>query len=196
MRMGCEQYHSDGDFVRGILKGGASLELATECLYRAYRKRVLVSVQSYVGYRSGQHTDVQDLLQDAFLVMIEKIRFGGYKDGSLLHFWIGITKGLLRNKMKRDARTDLVEDTLAFDQDDTDSPESLMISDERRQLLDSLLDRLGDRCKRVLILWANGYSMREIADKLDLSSEAMARKTKYKCKSQLLELVDGLHMDD
>ncbi|MDX1478057.1 MAG: sigma-70 family RNA polymerase sigma factor [Saprospiraceae bacterium] len=193
--MGCDQYATDPDFVNGILQGGNSRERAVECLYRKYRRRVLVSVQTYVGYKSGQHTEIQDLVQDAFLVMVEKICFGGYNDGALVHFWIGITKGLLRNKMKRDARMDLVEDPIAFDQHDAASPEFLMISDQRRQLLESLLSRLGERCKDVLILWANGYSMREIADKLGLSSEAMARKTKYKCKSQLLEMVKGVEID-
>lgn len=193
--MSCSRFASDADYVRAIQEGGASLHLATDCLYRAYRSRVLISVQSYVGYKSGQHDDINDLLQDAFLVLIEKIRFGGYKDGSLVHFWIGITKGLLRNKMKRDARMDLVDDNLQLDQADSDSPEYQLISEERKETLDQLLSRLGERCKNVLILWASGYSMREIAEKLNLSSEAMARKTKYKCKSQLLDMVDGMDID-
>lgn len=193
--MGCSRYTSDVDYVDAIKGGGSGLDLATECLYRAYRDRVLMHVQNYVGYRSGQREDIGDLVQDAYLIMIEKIRFGGYKDGSLLHFWIGITKGLLRNKVKRDARMDLVDDTLKLDQKDLDSPEYQLISEERSSMLDQLLSRLGERCKRVLVLWASGYSMREIAEKLGLSSEAMARKTKYKCKGQLLALVDSVDID-
>ena len=90
---------------------------------------------------------------------------------------------------------DLVDDSLQLDQSDLDSPENQLISEERRTMLNQLLSRLGERCKRVLILWASGYSMREIAEKLELSSEAMARKTKYKCKSQLMEMVEGVDID-
>lgn len=193
--MNCKKFDNDGDYVRAIKCGGAELHVASECLYRAYRESVLTHVRNYVGYKSGQHEDVKDLLHDAFLVMVEKIRFGGYKDGVLLHFWIGITKGLLRNKMKRDAKMDLVDDTLQLDQQDMDSPEYQLISQEKHALLDQLLERLGERCKRVLRLWASGYSMREIADKLEFSSEAMARKTKYKCKNRLLDIVDGVDFD-
>jgi RNA polymerase sigma factor (sigma-70 family) len=127
--------------------------------------------------------------------MIEKIRDGGYNEGSLLHFWIGITKGLLRNKLKRDARTDLTEDSQQYDKADFESPEYLLLNDERREILDQVLSRLGDRCKKILLMWAGGYSMEEIAATLDLSSEAMARKTKYKCKNQLMELLDNTTLD-
>ncbi|HLF65781.1 MAG TPA: sigma-70 family RNA polymerase sigma factor [Saprospiraceae bacterium] len=189
------EYTSDEDFVREIRKGGAALERATDGLYRTYRDPALTKVKSYLRFRAGIEDDAVDVLQDAFLVMVDKIKDGGYNEGSLLHFWIGITRGLLRNKLKRDARTDLIEDNSKYDQADFESPEYLLLGDEKRQMLDRALSNLGERCKKVLLMWAGGYSMEEIAKALELSSEAMARKTKYKCKNQLMELLDSTDFD-
>ena len=193
--MDCLEYTGDEHFVRDIRSGGQAGDQAIACLYRRYREDALAMVRSFIRFRAGIEDDAPDTVQDAFLVMIEKIRNGGYNEGSLVHFWAGITKGILRNKLKRDARTDLTDDYQQFDDADDISPESLLIDDERRAILDSLLGKLGKRCKDVLLLWAGGYSMDEIAVKLELSSEAMARKTKYKCKNQLMTLISDLHPD-
>ena len=193
--MNCQEYRTDEDFVKDIRGGGPASERATDCLYRRHRDVVLAKIKSFLRFRAGIEDDALDMAQDAFLIMIEKIRDGGYNEGSLLHFWIGITKGLLRNKLKRDARTDLTEDSQQYDKADFESPEYLLLSDERREILDQVLSKLGDRCKKVLLMWAGGYSMEEIAAALDLSSEAMARKTKYRCKNQLMELLDNTTLD-
>ena len=190
--MSCKEYTSDEHYASDIREGGAIMEQALDCLYRAYRNDVLNMIRSYLRFRSGIEDDAQDTMQDAFLIMIEKIRDGGYNEGSLVHFWSGITKGLLRNKFKRDARMDLTDDTNQFERMDIESPEKLLMNEEQKDALHELLGRLGERCKRVLLLWAGGYSMEEIAERLELSSEAMARKTKYKCKNQLMEMIDEM----
>lgn len=193
--MTCRDYQSDKHYVRDIRMGGAALERATDCLYRSYRGSVLNMIRSFIRVRSGIEDDAVDALQDAFLIMIEKIRGDGYNEGSLLHFWAGITRGLLKNKLKRDAKTDLIEDHSVFEETVDISPESLLLDQEKKRLLNALLDKLGGRCKKVLLMWAGGYSMTEIAERTGLNSEAMARKTKYQCKNQLMTLLDGLDID-
>ena len=187
--MSCDQYNEDHEYVHDLRAGGASYYRAVDCLYRRHRDDVLGRLQRYVGYLSGQREEMKDLVQDAFIIMVEKITGEGYNDGSLLHFWVGIAKGLLRNKVKRDARTDLVDDSLKFDDATTESPETHLLNKEKIEILDGLLSKLGERCKSVLLMWANGYSMREITAKLDFSSEVMARKTKFKCKEKLVKIV-------
>ncbi len=193
--MHCREYTSDESYVLDIRKGGAHLDRAIDCLYRTHREAVLSMVRGYLRSRSGIEDDAVDVCQDAFLIMIEKICGDGYNAGSLVHFWTGITKGLLRNKLKRDARTDLIEDSSHFDEENDASPEDILISGEKKAALDHLLSRLGGRCKQVLLMWAGGYLMEEIADATGLSSEAMARKTKYKCKKKLMKLLDSIDID-
>lgn len=193
--MNCTEYASDQDYVRDIRKGGRAQDRAIDCLYRAHRPDVLNMVRSFLRFRSGIQDDAADMVQDAYLIMVEKIRDGGYNQGSLVHFWTGITKGLLRNKLKRDARTDLTDDHNQFEETDIATPEFLLLDAEEKSRLEQILDRLGPKCKQVLMLWAGGYSMEEIASEMELSSEAMARKTKYRCKNQLMELIGNAPND-
>ena len=82
-----------------------------------------------------------------------------------------------------------------MDQVEHTNPETQLLSDEQKEILDELLSRLGERCKNVLKLWLNGYSMKEIASKLELTSDTMARKIKYKCKNDLMNMLDGKDFD-
>ena len=52
-----------------------------------------------------------------------------------------------------------------------------------------LFSRLGSRCREILMLWINQYSMAEIAGRMNLSNACMARKIKYECFKKLKELV-------
>jgi RNA polymerase sigma factor (sigma-70 family) len=194
-KMSCTEYKTDEDYVIALRSGGRIRDRATDCLYRRDSDHVVSALQRFVGYNSGQHDEVRDLAQDAFIIMVEKICDGGYNDGSLLHFWIGIAKGYLRNKVKRDSRMNLVDDPLQFDGKDSESPESLMISDQRREILESMLESIGGRCKKVLMMWARDYSMREITAELGFSSEAMVRKTKFKCKQKLVAMMKDVHIE-
>jgi len=193
--MNIAEYNTDSEYVAALRTGGLSRDRATDSLYRRDSKKAVSTLQRYVGYNSSQHDEVRDLAQDAFVVMVEKICGKGYNDGSLLHFWIGIAKGLLRNKVKRDARMNLTDDPMQFDGKDVESPESIMISQQQREFLDSKLDLIGEKCKRVLMMWARGYSMREITLELDFSSETMTRKTKFKCKQKLVVLFENVHFE-
>ena len=143
--MNSTEYKTDEEFVNALRSGGRIRDQAPDGLYRRDNKQAVAALQRYVGYHSGQHDEVRDLVQDAFITMVEKICDGGYNDGSLLHFWIGIAKGYLRNKVKRDARMNLVDDPLQFDGKDIESPESLMISLQQREILDGLLGVLPRR---------------------------------------------------
>jgi len=74
-----------------------------------------------------------------------------------------------------------IEDDIAMD---------LIINDEHRELVQMVLSRLGRNCREVLTYWASEYNMKEIADLMGYKSDMMARKKKYKCFKELMELVE------
>jgi DNA-directed RNA polymerase specialized sigma subunit len=78
-----------------------------------------------------------------------------------------------------------------MDQPELETPESLSVEDEQKAVLARVLKQLGDRCKKILELWKLSYSMQEIADRMGLSSAAMATKSKYKCHKRLLEYLEA-----
>src|SRR6516225_9375648 len=68
---------------------------------------------------------------------------------------------------------------------------SHFISDrEVKQELRSLLDKLGESCRKILILfYYENLSMKEIVDHLHYDNEQVVRNKKYKCLQQLTGLI-------
>jgi RNA polymerase sigma factor (sigma-70 family) len=188
-------FNQDSELVTAIQNGGSAADRAIEVLYRRYRNEVLTKVKTMIRFRKGQQEDAKDLVQDAYLVLLDKIRSEDYQQGSLKNFWVGIVYGLFRNKNKRDHRTTLVDENSVLDGEDLNTPEVSLETKERMELFENLLNQIGDRCKKVMKLSIAGYSMKEIATQMDLVSEGMARKIKYTCKKKLVELVQKMNLD-
>lgn len=92
----------------------------------------------------------------------------------------------LRQQIKN--RSDEIEDQYDLSTDVT--PESLVIDHSQKDLIAELLSYLGKNCREILMYWANGYKMAEIADLVGYNSSNMARKKKYKCLKELLTVLD------
>lgn len=142
----------------------------------------------------------QGSLDEALLVfndMIVQFVKTGFSDhsstlaGDLNPYLMGIAKYLWFAELKKK----LASHYESFDMDihqgvTMEEPESLFLTKERRKVLIELLSLLRSNCKDVLMHWANGFSMVEIAEKLNYQSEGMARKKKSQC---FKELLDYLH---
>ncbi|HKK88634.1 MAG TPA: hypothetical protein VJ917_07270, partial [Saprospiraceae bacterium] len=61
---------------------------------------------------------------------------------------------------------------------------------ELKEILQQLLSQLGDMCKQLLIYWAEGYKMKEIATKMHIVSDTAVRKRKHSCLKKLLAIVN------
>ncbi|GAB4500443.1 MAG: hypothetical protein OHK0019_38870 [Saprospiraceae bacterium] len=62
------------------------------------------------------------------------------------------------------------------------SVESEIAQEDLAEQLDESLSHLGERCKKILLLFMNGYSMKEIAEKMEFSGGAqVAKNEKRKC---------------
>ena len=94
------------------------------------------------------------------------------------------------NKSKKEIRlrTEDIDDQYDISSDTT--PESLLFDQTKIEQLNDLLGKLGKNCKEVLMYWANGYSMKEIAEMMGYKSDNMAKKKKYKCFKELLDYLE------
>lgn len=182
---------NDKDIIEGIKQGGKSLERSREILYRKYSPRALQGIRAFITTWNGQDDDAMDLLHDSFLVMVDKMRHGGYKMGPLLHFWVGIARGIFRNKIRRDRKVRHGDEQFKASEIIDPGPEELFLQEETEALLSEMMNMLGEKCFRVLRMWMEDYSMKEIMDEMGMSSEVMVRKTKFKCKEKLIELIES-----
>ena len=146
-----------------------------------------IAVHSYVKKNGGTPEEAA-LVFDDTIVQFIKTAFSPNSTnlkGELEPYLMGIARHLWFAELRKKNR---INSTEFKDQDITDnspSIETLYLTEERYKLLDALLIKLKGNCKLVLMHWANGFSMTEIAQKLGYQSEGMARKKKSHCLSEL-----------
>ncbi len=73
----------------------------------------------------------------------------------------------------------------------------LILKSEKKSILNKVLASMATRCKEVIMYWAGGYKMIEIAKLIGYKSEGMARKKKSECMKELLAfLADNPHIKE
>ena len=70
------------------------------------------------------------------------------------------------------------------------TPKNKFWNREQIAILDQLLNELGEKCKKILSLWKQNYSMTEIAKMVGMEKEAQARLQKYRCMQSLVKKVE------
>lgn len=188
----CYLFYRDRDYIPEIQSGGERGEVAMSCLYLKYRKRTYTYMHHLISRHPQFKGTPDDLIHDAFIIMLDKIRQDALDVKSLGGYWIGISKMLFLNQLKKDRRivvTNDLDETYGYE---FNTPESILFDQEEHYALENAFGQLGPRCREILMLWIHEYSMVEIAKKMNLSSDAMARKIKFDCFNKLKQLVkDG-----
>lgn len=177
------------DLIGDIAKGGSARERALATIYRDRSIRTIVF--SIIRKLRGNIQDAEDMYQESLIIMDRNIREGKYNhEGHLTAYLGGIARLCWMNQLRKNNRVDLYEQP-NHDEASTavPSPDHWLMDKERNELLESLLQKLDERCFQILRFWQLKTSMQEIADHLDLSSEMMARKLKYQCTKKLAALI-------
>ena len=180
---------TDEGIVKAILYGGKERDAALEVLYMDLDcKR---KVAKFVKSNRGNDADASDLFHDGLIIADRNIRQFKFRGESSLHHYIySVCKYLWLNKLKKNRRMSYSGEEEKMDKPDFIDPEVIMLDNELKDNISDALDLLGVKCKKVLELWKLNYSMKEIAEMLDIKSEGMARKTKHQCYHKLLKLIE------
>ncbi len=182
-------YLKDENYITAIKSGGLIGDRAIVCLYTQYHKAVKATISEMISLYPGCKTEPEDMVHDAFIVILHKIQFETLNVSSLKAFWIGIGRKLMLNQVKKNGRITLVEDAGEIYGSCDINPETIFITTERNQQIEEYLSKFGSRCKEILLLWMAQYTMVEIAEQLHLSGAPMARKIKYSCFKKLKDFV-------
>jgi RNA polymerase sigma factor (sigma-70 family) len=138
--------------------------------------------------KNGGNADDANIVFSDMIVQFIKTAFGpkaqSEVDGELEPYLVGIAKFIWYGEIRRRGKQN---EAMAAQPDEAQepSPESLFMTTERHNALAGILEKLRSNCRAVLMHWANGFSMQEIAEKLGYLSEGMARKKKSQCMAEL-----------
>lgn len=158
--------------------------------FKAIYARFYKMIDNFITSNSGDPSQTKDIFQDCLIILFKKVKTKDFALTSGLGTYIySICRNLWLKELKLNGRTsDLTEEieSIPIDHSTIDS----IIHDENSLILASMLDKLGDNCKRVLLLYYyDKLSMKQIAEKLNFSSEQIAKNNKSKCMKKLRALV-------
>jgi len=188
--MHAEQDYSDVELVEKVRQSG-KINDAIKFLYKEYYSLL----ENYIINNNGSKDDAADIIQEtiiAFIEIIEANKFRG--ESSIKSFLFSITRNLwlteLRKRSSTDNRNKIFEKAK-----DTTEQETMqhLIRREHFSTIRELFERLGDKCKQLLMLvYYEDMSMNDIIKVMpDYQNEQVLRNKKYKCMKQLEQLISG-----
>lgn len=181
--------YTDEELLKSIADGGSSRQRAIRHIYKD--KSLESKVIRFVQNNSGNFQDGQDIFHEGIIVLDRNVRDDKFRGETTINGYLySICRFLWMNQIRKKAKVDLTEDNSRLDDVEESTPEIAYMDEERKRILNQIIAKLNDRCRKILELWKLSYSMEEIAKELDFSSAAMARKNKYRCHKALMALLD------
>jgi RNA polymerase sigma factor (sigma-70 family) len=177
--------NSDARVLDGIRRGDES---ALVTLYNAHRRPITALVMR----NNGTNDDAEDILQEALVILWERVRAGNYEyTAALGTFLFATARNLWLRRLARARREQPLDPDGERSTSDDPSPLEELIDNERTLSIRNALSNLGEPCRSLLVLfyWEEA-SMDEIARQLGLANAATAKSKKYQCKEQLKRLIE------
>lgn len=168
----------------GIRRGD---EEALVQLYAANRR----PVTAFVTRNSGTHDDAEDMLQEALVVLWERVRTGRFEQQARLGTFLFATVRNIWLRRLAQKRRETPSDNPGTDTPDGDpSALDLLIDAEQTEQIRSALERLSEPCRTLLLLFYwDECSMEEIAARLGFANAETAKAKKYQCKKALRQMM-------
>lgn len=142
--------------------------------------------------RSGISTeDSDDLIQEAFITFDRNLRNGKYlvQLGALKNYFLGIAKYKMIEAQRRSIKQSQELDRVPELQNG-ETPETILLLSEEKNIIRRLLNLLNERCKELLKLYMLSYSMKEIKAEINLDSDNAARQATFNCRKKFAELFE------
>jgi RNA polymerase sigma factor (sigma-70 family) len=185
--MRAEEKFTDVELIAAV-SAGRDLNGAIRHLYRQYSQ----ATSSFIMQHGGSEQDADDIFQETVVAFIEVVQKGNYrKEASIKTFLNAIARNYWFNEIKKRGRSGLRDRQFERGRDQDEADVSHHIAEmERKRQLRSLVDQLGDACRKVLLLfYYENLSMKEIVDHLPYENEQVVRNKKYKCLQQLTGMI-------
>ncbi|MCB1148348.1 MAG: sigma-70 family RNA polymerase sigma factor, partial [Leptospiraceae bacterium] len=137
----------------------------------------------------GTAEDAADIFQEGMVVLYEKVNQGAVEWQSTLKTFLYAVcrnKWLMELRKKKNRKTNILEDNVHL-ADDT-SIQKDIISQEKNELMRKHFKKLGDDCQKILKLFFEATSMKDIGNIMGFS-EGYAKKKKFNCQQKLISAV-------
>lgn len=170
---------TDQELVREYLAGS---ELALERLITRHKEKVFTSIIIFTKDRFL----AEDLFQDTFIKVIDKLKAGKYKEeGKFLPWVMRMSYNICIDYYRKTKRSPKVTNADGFDIFDIlplseESPEQMMMENQSKDKVRKLLDELPEEQKEVVLLrHYYDFSFKEIAELTGVSINTALGRMRY-----------------
>ena len=180
---------TDAELLRE-LRSGDRIDDAIRTIYRSY----FDSLGWYVMNNNGSRHDAEDVFQEvvlSFIDLVQKNKFRG--ESSIKTFLFALNRHAWLNELKKRGRTLKREERYQKGQElhELNVSDMIVHREERRQVA-SLMEQLGDTCKKILLLfYYENLSITEILNSLHYENEQVVRNKKSKCLKKLEQMISA-----
>ena len=161
---------------------------ALEQLYVAYRSDFIAYAKKY----ESEEADILDVYQDAIIALYENVCSGKINSlsSSVKTYLFSIGKFKLFDKLKAKGKLIPTEKVDQLNKEvDTSFVDKLELT-HRQKLLRGAIDRLGGKCKDLLILfYYHRYSIKSIQKEMNYKNENTVKANKSRCMKSLREII-------
>lgn len=156
---------------------------------RTIYNEYLPKIESIIKGMGGSKDDAWEVFQESLIVIMAKARKPDFKlTSSFYTFLVSVCKFKWYNESKKKYKKELTLDgyeTLSSDEDIFEDINQV----ERYRLYKAKLSKISPVCRKILELFFNQNSLKEITIKLNLTSENAAKQKKHQCQKKLIELI-------
>ncbi|MBK8734789.1 MAG: sigma-70 family RNA polymerase sigma factor [Saprospiraceae bacterium] len=176
--------YSDSQLIEMIVKGKNSREMAWEFIYKKWRAYYLKPVMNKGGFAE----EVDEIFSEVAIAFENRILKSNQTDIQNLkvYFSQSIYYAWLKYR-KLNSKINSIDEFPEIPIEFSDNLRSV----ELTSMLDEILNELSEKCKEILKLFAEGFSMKLIAEKFNFSSDSKAKKEKYECQTKLKKYVEN-----
>jgi RNA polymerase sigma factor (sigma-70 family) len=179
------------EILRGLVDDIMQREKFEKALYSKFLYFIKDGVHSY----SLSYDDSFSAYSDTVLTAIHNIRNGKFEAKSSLKTYL---TSIFSNKCidlarKKKSAKWKVNQSFATPELMAEMPAKVrsvvenLIKEQRIRALKENLEKIGDKCKQILLLYQDDYSDREIADKTGYNNAAVVKVTRLRCMEKLQE---------
>jgi RNA polymerase sigma factor (sigma-70 family) len=185
--------YTDRELVEMIQSGDQRLwEDALRYLYEADSLGLWRKIHAHVTKRGGAVADAEDVFHEVLIVAERRLREGAFlQESSLVTYIVAIAKGVWQNKLRKTQRLILKQDSPMPDLTEK-SVEELFINQEKREIIQSAIQLLPERCREAMTLSTLGFVNREIIERLNLKNEKQADNKLTRCRKILRSILQKI----
>lgn len=181
-----KEIHSDQKYVDALVHNDRRL---IQEIYQKFAPKVI----GFICKNSGDEMRARDIIQEALVAIYDQARVDGLKLRCPFEaYFFLICKRKWYNALKRKANQGVTiqEERLSIVEEAQEALEENQVFQQRQELYLHMLAKMGETCKQLIRLGMSSLSMKEVAEKLEITY-AYARKKKSVCLSKLTALIQS-----